>query len=223
MYDMLRKYGEFALLGGWGILLVLMRRIVFGRLCKESVTEGNGTSRMRKAMTLKFEKSHEVHVEIMDIPIFVQKYLSQERRLGVRLFRWKRLPERWAGLMVGIGFLEGVVFHYLGYETVFCMDRFLMGVSAAIVVWMAILWFETDSLWEQAVICFQDYIANSLQPRQHHVYETFEEPTAEIQKAEEKTAKAMNGKSGQKKEPALNQEEEKLFQEMLTDFLGSST
>ena len=81
MYEMLRNYGEFVLLGGWGILLVLMRRIVFGKLCKESVTEGNGTSRMRKAMTLKFEKSHEVHVEIMDIPIFVQKYFSQERRL----------------------------------------------------------------------------------------------------------------------------------------------
>ena len=223
MYDMLRNYGEFVLLGGWGILLVLMRRIVFGKLCKESVTEGNGTSRMRKAMTLKFEKSHEVHVEIMDIPIFVQKYFSQERRLGVRLFRWKRLPERWTDLIAGVGFLEGAVFHYLGYGTTFCVDRFLMGISAAVVVRMAILWFETDSLWEQAVIGFQDYIANSLQPRQHHVYETFEEPAAETQKAEEKTAEASAGKSGQKKEPALNQEEEKLFQEMLTDFLGTST
>ena len=223
MYDTLRNYGEFALLGGWGILLVLMRRIVFGKLCREALTEGTRNSRMRKAMTLKFEKSHEVHVEIMDIPVFVQKYLSQERRLGVRLFRWKRLPERWTGLIAGVGFLEAAVFHYLGYEMAFCVDRFLMGLSAAVVVWMAILWFETDSLWEQAVICFQDYIANSLQPRQYHVYETFEEPAPEIQKAEEKTAETSAGKSGQKKEPALNQEEEKLFQEMLTDFLGSST
>ena len=55
MYDMLRNYGEFALLGGWGILLVLMRRIVFGKLCREAMTEGTGNSRMRKAMTLKFE------------------------------------------------------------------------------------------------------------------------------------------------------------------------
>ena len=219
MYDTLRNYGEFALLGGWGILVVLMRRIVFGKLCREALTEGTGNSRMRKAMTLKFEKSHEVHVEIMDIPAFVQKYLSQERRLGVRLFRWKRLPERWTGLIAGVGFLEAAVFHYLGYGTAFCVDRFLMGLSAAVVVWMAILWFETDSLWEQAVIGYQDYIANSLQPRQHHVYETFEEPAKAVPVAEEKTA----GKSGQKKEPALNQEEEKLFQEMLTDFLGSST
>lgn len=219
MYDTLRNYGEFVLLGGWGILLVLMRRIVFGKLCREALTEGTGNSRMRKAMTLKFEKSHEVHVEIMDIPAFVQKYLSQERRLGVRLFRWKRLPERWTGLIAGVGFLEAASFHYLGYETAFCVDRFLMGLLAAVVVWMAVLWFETDSLWEQAGICFQDYIANTLQPRQHHVYETFEEPEKAVPAAEEKTA----GKSGQKKEPALNQEEEKLFQEMLTDFLGSST
>lgn len=173
MYDMLRNYGEFALLGGWGILLVLMRRIVFGKLCREAMTEGTGNSRMRKAMTLKFEKSHEVHVEIMDIPMFVQKYLSQERRMGVRLFRWRRLPERWTGLIAGVGFLEAAVFHYLGYGTAFCMDRFLMGLAAAVMVRMGILWFETDSLWEQAVICFQDYIANTLKPRQHHIYETF--------------------------------------------------
>ena len=37
MYDMLRNYGEFALLGGWGILLVLMRRIVFGKLIQHLV------------------------------------------------------------------------------------------------------------------------------------------------------------------------------------------
>lgn len=49
MYDMLRNYGEFALLGGWGILLVLMRRIVFGKLCREAMTEGTGNSRMRKS------------------------------------------------------------------------------------------------------------------------------------------------------------------------------
>ena len=219
MYDMLRNYGEFALLGGWGILLVLMRRIVFGKLCREAMTEGTGNSRMRKAMTLKFEKSHEVHVEIMDIPMFVQKYLSQERRMGVRLFRWRRLPERWTGLIAGVGFLEAAVFHYLGYGTAFCMDRFLMGVAAAVMVRMGILWFETDSLWEQAVICFQDYIANTLQPRQHHIYETFEQPA----KAEPAAEGKATEKPEHKKEPALNQEEEKLFQEMLTDFLGSST
>ena len=219
MYDMLRNYGEFALLGGWGILLVLMRRIVFGKLCREAMTEGTGNSRMRKAMTLKFEKSHEVHVEIMDIPMFVQKYLSQERRMGVRLFRWRRLPERWTGLIAGVGFLEASVFHYLGYGTAFCMDRFLMGLAAAVMVRMGILWFETDSLWEQAVICFQDYIANTLKPRQHHIYETFEQPAKAEPAAEGKAIE----KPEHKKEPALNQEEEKLFQEMLTDFLGSST
>ena len=160
---------------------------------------------------------------IMDIPIFVQTYLSQERKLGIGLFRWKRLPERWTGLIAGIGFLEGTVFHYLGYGTTFCVDRFLMGVSAAVVVRMAVLWFETDSLWEQAVIGYQDYIANSLQPRQHHVYETFEEAAGKKQTAEEKTAEVSTKKSGQKKESVLNQEEEKLFQDMLTDFLGSST
>lgn len=170
-------------------------------------------------MTLKFEKSHEVHVEIMDIPMFVQKYLSQERRMGVRLFRWRRLPERWTGLIAGVGFLEAAVFHYLGYGTAFCMDRFLMGLAAAVMVRMGILWFETDSLWEQAVICFQDYIANTLKPRQHHIYEAFEQPAKEEPAAEGKATE----KPEHKKEPALNQEEEKLFQEMLTDFLGSST
>ena len=170
-------------------------------------------------MTLKFEKSHEVHVEIMDIPMFVQKYLSQERRMGVRLFRWRRLPERWTGLIAGVGFLEAAVFHYLGYGTAFCMDRFLMGLAAAVMVRMGVLWFETDSLWEQAVICFQDYIANTLKPRQHHIYETFEQPA----KAEPAAEGKATEKPEHKKEPALNQEEEKLFQEMLTDFLGSST
>ena len=139
--------------------------------------------------------------------------------MGVRLFRWRRLPERWTGLIAGVGFLEAAVFHYLGYGIAFCMDRFLMGLAAAVMVRMGILWFETDSLWEQAVICFQDYIANTLKPRQNHIYETFEQLAKEEPAAEGKATE----KPEHKKEPALNQEEEKLFQEMLTDFLGSST
>ena len=88
-------YGEFAVLGIWGIILVLARRMIFGKLSKNALLDGGEKSRMIRAMTLKFEKSYEVHVEISDIPVFVKKYLCQERRCGVRLLRWKRLPERW--------------------------------------------------------------------------------------------------------------------------------
>lgn len=203
-------YGEFAVLGIWGIILVLARRIIFGSLSKSALLEGGEKSRMLRAMTLKFEKSYEVHVEIQDIPVFVKKYLCQEKRCGIRLLRWKRIPERWMEFIVGVGALEAVVLHFLGYPAGVCVDRLLASVGAAIVVRMAFLWFETDSLWEQAEVFLNDYVANTLYSRQVHVYETFEEPEMEQQTDDQNKATTS----------ALKKEEEKLFQEVMTEFLG---
>ena len=82
---------------------------------------------------------------------------------------------------------------------------------------MAILWFETDSLWEQAEVFLNDYVANTLYPRQMHVYETFEEPdTAEKTDA----ARQKPVPENKSRTPVLKKEEEQLFQEVMTEFLG---
>ncbi|MBS6396404.1 MAG: hypothetical protein KH452_04540 [Clostridiales bacterium] len=241
MYDAWLYYGEYLVLGCWGLLLTLVRRILFGGLCKEAALGSNGKGKMLRAMTLKFEKSYEVNVGIYDIPVFVQKYLCQERRLGVRLGRWRRLPERWTGIILGVGFVEAMVLRYLGYGDLFCLNRFLAAATAAVVVRIAVLWFETDSLWERAQICLLDYVSNTLYPRQIHIYEGFEaEEAAAAEKAEEAGAiKQADTESGAvQKVPAadmktgggkkdrgslLKKEEEQIFQEVLSDFLGSST
>lgn len=210
-------YGEFAVLGIWGIILVLARRMIFGKLSKNALLDGGEKSRMIRAMTLKFEKSYEVHVEISDIPVFVKKYLCQERRCGIRLLSWKRLPERWMELIVSIGVMEAVTFYFLRYPAAVCVDRLLASVGAAVIVRMAILWFETDSLWEQAEVFLNDYVANTLYPRQMHVYETFEEPdTAE----KTDVARQKPVPENKSRTPVLKKEEEQLFQEVMTEFLG---
>ena len=207
-------YGEFAALGIWGIFLVLARSILFGKLKKSALLEGGEKSRMLRAMTLKFEKSHEIHVEIQDIPVFVKKYLYQEKGLGIRLLRWRRLPERWTKLILGVGILEAVILYFLGYSSSVCVDRLVASIGAATVVWMALIWFEADSLWEQTEVFLTDYVANTLCPRQNHVYEQFDEVKPDTGDLEnEKTLKPL----------VLKEEEEKLFQEVLTEFLGSST
>lgn len=231
MYQAWLYYGEFLVLGSWGLLLTLVRRILFGKLCKEAALGENGRGKMQKAMTLKFEKSYEVNVGIYNIPVFVRKYLCQERKWGIRLGRWRRLSERWTALILGIGFVETMVLRYLGYDSGFCLNRFLAAATAAVIVRIAVLWFETDSLWERAEICLLDYVANTLYPRQVHVYETFEE-AAEASGASEKTvqetaaAKTRTSESKAKetkKGVRLKKEEEQIFQEVLSDFLGSST
>lgn len=230
-------YGEFLALGIWGLMLTLVRRILFGRLCKDAALGSNGKGKMQKAMTLKFEKSFEVKVGIYDIPVFVRKYLCQERRFGIRLGRWRRLPERWSGLLIGVGFVEAMVLRYLGYEDIFCLNRFLAAATAAAVVRVAILWFEADSLWEQAEVCLLDYVSNTLYPRQVHVYEGFGEETATealvVEEAAESTDAEKEKTSPRDKEVSeakkpdrgvrLKKEEEQIFQEVLSDFLGSST
>ena len=93
----------------------------------------------------------------------------------------------------------------------------LASVGAAVIVRMAILWFETDSLWEQAEVFLNDYVANTLYPRQMHVYETFEEPdTAEKTDA----ARQKPVPENKSRTPVLKKEEEQLFQEVMTEFLG---
>ena len=78
-------YGEFLVLGIWGVMLALVRKVLFGRLCRDAALGNGGKGKMLRAMTLKFEKSYEVKVGIHDIPVFVKKYLCQEKKFGIRL------------------------------------------------------------------------------------------------------------------------------------------
>ena len=120
-------------------------------------------------------------------------------------------------LIVSIGVMEAVTFYFLRYPVAVCVDRLLASVGAAVIVRMAILWFETDSLWEQAEVFLNDYVANTLYPRQMHVYETFEEPdTAEKTDA----ARQKPVPENKSRTPVLKKEEEQLFQEVMTEFLG---
>lgn len=225
MYDAWLYYGEYLVLGIWGILLALVRRILFGGLCRDAALGSSGKGKMLRAMTLKFEKSYEVNVGIYDIPVFVRKYLCQERKLGIRLGRWRRLPERWTALILGIGFVETMVLRYLGFDSSFCLNRFLAAATAAVVVRIAVLWFETDSLWERAEVCLLDYVSNTLYPRQIHVYEKFEETAEAFEKTAERKAEKepLSKQKETKKGVGLKKEEEQIFQEVLSDFLGSST
>ena len=96
---------------------------------------------------------------------------------------------------------------------------------------------EVDSLWEQIHILLLDYVSNTLYPRQIHVYEAFEEETD----AANSFAKGIKGQCGEKRNRQMGRsmmrrrrlpkecrgypinsqkEEEKIFQEVLSDFLG---
>lgn len=68
-----------------------------------------------------------------------------------------------------------------------------------------------------AEVFLNDYVANTLYPRQMHVYETFEEPDTA-----EKTGAARQKPVPENKSrtPVLKKEEEQLFQEVMTEFLG---
>lgn len=237
MYQAWLYYGEFLVLGSFGLLLTLVRRILFGKLCKNAVLGNAAQTKMLKQMTLKFEKSYEVKVGIFDREAFVDKYLYQEKRFGISLARWRHLPERFVFFIIGIGFLEAMILHYLKYENSFCIDRFLAAVMSAVLVHMAVLWFESDSFWKQAKVCLLDYVSNTLYPRQIHVYESFEEekiktkPEAKSQiksetkkvrtKASERPKKELA--KAAKKRLNLEKEEEQILTEVIADFLGSST
>lgn len=212
-------YGEFLALGIWGIVLTLVRRVLFGRLCKEAAQGKSSKGKMLRAMTLKFEKSYEVKVGIYDRSAFVKKYLCQEKKFGIRLGQWRRLPERWAGLILGAGFVEAMTLRFFEYDGIFCLNRFLASMTMATAVQMAAFWFEADSLWEQAQVYLLDYISNTLYPRQIHEYEGFEEET---ERGPQET-EARQEKKEPEKGLVLEKEEEQIFQEVLSDFLGSST
>ena len=231
-YDLWRNYAELWFLGAWGLVLTLVRRCIFGKLCKEAALGGGSKGRMLRQMTLKYEKSLEVHVEIHDISAFVRKYLYQEKRFGVRLGRWTRLPERWARLILDVGVIEGLSLYFSGGSPTECVDRLLAAVLAASAVRAATLLFESDSLWVRAENSLKDYVANTLYPRQHHEYEGFEEETR-LKAAGEPEARVSApeaaGKTGEQTQEdaeekiVLGKEEKQLFQEVLSDFLGSST
>lgn len=247
----LQDGGEFILLGIWGGLLAVLRRRFFSSVCREAALAGGEKGRMLRAMTLKFQKSYEVHVEISDRDIFVQKYLCQEKRMGITLPRWHYLPERWAGMILCVGAAEMAAMDWLGYGQALMWQRGTAALGTAAVVFGLVLLLDVDSLWEQAHVLLLDYVSNTLYPRQIHVYEGFgeEADTAEDmmvsqdkesvkkdladmvrknsrgkEKNVDKQANHEAQKSDEKSAPAipltLKKEEEKLFQEVLSDFLG---
>lgn len=186
----------------------------------------------------KFQKSYEVHVEISDRDTFVRKYICQEKRMRVSLPRWRYLPERLAGIILCVGAVEVALLDWLGYGQGLTWQRGTMALgSAAVVLGLALL-LEVDSLWEQIHILLLDYVSNTLYPRQIHVYEAFEKETD----AANSFAKGIKGQCGEKEKLAdgqvndeaqktaqknataipltLKKEEEKIFQEVLSDFLG---
>ena len=137
---------------------------------------------MLKAMKLKFQKSHEVNVGICDMQVFVRKYLCQEKKFGISLGQWRHLPERWTGILFGIGFVEAAALHYLGYEETFCLNRLLAAATAASVVRVE--------------------PKEGKKPLKKDAEEPLEEPETGL---------------------VLEKEEERIFQEVLSDFLGTST
>lgn len=177
-YQIWSFYGEFAVLGVWGVIMALARRILFGGVCRDAALGSGGKGRMQKAMTLKFEKSCELRVGIYDRDSFVRKYLCQERKLGIPLSRWRRLPERWAQLILCAGVGESAGLLLAGYGSPAAAGRLLASAAAASAVWASALLMESESLWEKAHILLLDYVSNTLYPRQIHVYEGFEAPGA---------------------------------------------
>ena len=66
-----------------------------------------------------------------------------------------------------------------------------------------------------------DYVANTLYPRQIHVYESFGEASEASEMPEASPEEEEKQEPG--KRLVLEKEEEQIFQEVLSDFLGSST
>ena len=209
--ELLQNGGEFILLGIWGILLAVCRRRVFQSVCREAALEGGEKGRMLRAMTLKF-----------------QKYICQEKRMRVSLPRWRYLPERLAGIILCVGAVEVALLDWLGYGQGLTWQRGTMALGSAAAVLGLSLLLEVDSLWEQIHILLLDYVSNTLYPRQIHVYEAFEKEIKGQRSEKEKLADGQVNdeaqKTAQKNATAipltLKKEEEKIFQEVLSDFLG---
>ena len=199
--ELLQNGGEFILLGIWGILLAVCRRRVFRSVCREAALEGGEKGRMLRAMTLKFQKSYEVHVEISDRDTFVRKYICQEKRMRVSLPRWRYLPERLAGIILCVGAVEVALLDWLGYGQGLTWQRGTMALGSAAAVLGLSLLLEVDSLWEQIHILLLDYVSNTLYPRQIHVYEAFEKETD----AANSFAKGIKGQCGEKEKLADGQ------------------
>ena len=221
-YDMWRNYAEFWFLGIWGVFLALSRRGIFGKLCREAALGGGSKGKMLRQMTLKFEKSYEVHVEIHDITAFVKKYLYQEKRFGVR-------PDRWVRLILYAGMAEGIILYFLGNDPLLCVNRLLAALLSVSAVRIAALVFESDSLWIRAENSLTDYVANTLYPRQHHEYEGFEEEAEPVQKNASDKVIAEGVPETNVSDPVhdepekpivLEKEEKKIFQEVLSELLS---
>ena len=158
--------------------------------------------------------------------------------MRVSLPRWRYLPERLAGIILCVGAVEVALLDWLGYGQGLTWQRGTMALGSAAAVFGLSLLLEVDSLWEQIHILLLDYVSNTLYPRQIHVYEAFEKETD----AANSFAKGIKGQLSEKEKLAdgqvndeaqktaqrnataipltLKKEEEKIFQEVLSDFLG---
>lgn len=241
-FDMLAEIlGGQVLLYVMGVLFLLAAvskcavGISYKRLVKASDDMASDKNALTRQLKLKFENCYKLHLNVQNVPVFVDKYLQKYKRMGVRVHTLHRLSFiaiTFEALMMAVGC--GTCLLYQGGTQQ--LGRYLMTGVLSILGLLCV-----DSMWDiedkrgMVVTNLQDYLDNVLSNRLQHEYRGEERLTEERkvldsleQEKERVAATQLNVRKFQKEKPEKEGgrrqkkrelEEEAVIREILREFL----
>lgn len=167
-----QNYLMYGILGvcAIGILGRILAYLGYSRYARAAGKIPDTRNKLMKRMKMKFENCYKLNLGVHNIPLFVDKYLSKTRFLGIRLHRLNRLPGDAMRLSVVLGCAGAFLCYYYGYPTE-NITAYLVAGGAGIALTAAVSGLlDVNFKKELMVVNACDYLENSMANRLSHQY-----------------------------------------------------
>jgi hypothetical protein len=150
---------------GLGIILKFMVKTIYSHMIKASDNMGTSKNKLMKNMKLKFITFYKLKIGVNNVDIFVDKYISKHKFLGILLITWEKFSGQTiilCALVGSIGAVLGVIYE-IGSQGI--LSVFSVGIlTSGLLIFFDGL-FNINSKKEIIRLNIMDYLDNYLKAR----------------------------------------------------------
>lgn len=219
-------------IGCIGLLADFICSILYQKLLKASLDMGNSENKLLKLMKLRFETCYQLKLGVNNVDSFVDKYVNRHKFCGIFLCTWERICGQMIAICMTIAIVGSFAAFY--YDCGQRTSLYTLGMGIIIVTMLIAAQIIFDiSKKKQFLYCnIKEYLENYLKAKLENELLTPEEMEAyrnayfEEDREGKKKERALAAKKEKeeakrtKVEMAAAQEQEKIIEEILREYLA---
>lgn len=232
MTEFLNDYGIVCGVGVLCFLELLTRAMLshtYRRLIKAAKDMGHSEHRLMRSLRIKFETCYQLQIGVPNVQVFVDKYLSHYRVLGLHLKTWDVFCGQCMLVTMAGSLAAGIWGMFGGFDEKMIFLSFFAGVAGNGFMLLVDSLFGIHNKRELLRIDMMDYMENIYKPRMEN--ETFHTEEMEEYQREYFTEKVENPQNvvslipksrEQKREISMEftKEEEAVIRDVIREYMG---